>query len=176
MESWVSLGGKEGRTNIRVSAKPGIEPGILWPEGRDLTKCADHAHPRFTKRKKNRSCTQQHLKSNRKRRGQFFLIPCKMKKKVILCIQRLFNPNDNISVLHQPFQASLTLILSIQSRLLWKTSLFYMSTHEFGCRGVMLNGLPGSPKNLGNMSTQSWIFPCKNNILVVTSTITFLYV
>ena len=40
MESWVSLGGKEGRTNIRISAKPGIEPVALRLEGRDLTNCA----------------------------------------------------------------------------------------------------------------------------------------
>ena len=39
LESWVSLGGKEGRTNIRISAKPSIEPGTLWLEGRDLTNC-----------------------------------------------------------------------------------------------------------------------------------------
>ena len=30
MESWVGLGGKEGRTNIQISAKPGIEQGTLW--------------------------------------------------------------------------------------------------------------------------------------------------
>ena len=45
MESWVSLGGKERCTNIRISAKPGIEPGTLWSEGRDLTNCANHARP-----------------------------------------------------------------------------------------------------------------------------------
>ena len=42
MESWVGLGGKEGCTNIRISAKPGIEPGTLWSEGRDLTNCTNH--------------------------------------------------------------------------------------------------------------------------------------
>ena len=31
--------------NIRISAKPGIEPGTLWLEGRDLTNCANHARP-----------------------------------------------------------------------------------------------------------------------------------
>ena len=36
MESWVGLGGKEGCTNIRISAKPGIELGTLCWEGRDL--------------------------------------------------------------------------------------------------------------------------------------------
>ena len=45
MESWVGLGGKEGCTNIRISAKPGIELGTLWSEGRDLTNCTNHAHP-----------------------------------------------------------------------------------------------------------------------------------
>ena len=43
MESWVGLGGKEGRTNIQISAELGIEPGTLWSKGRDLTNCADHA-------------------------------------------------------------------------------------------------------------------------------------
>ena len=43
-ENWVSLGRKEGRTNIQVSAKPGIQLGTLWLEGRDLTNCANHAH------------------------------------------------------------------------------------------------------------------------------------
>ena len=47
MESWVGLGGKEGRTNIRISAKPGIEPGTLWSKGRDLTNCANHARPSY---------------------------------------------------------------------------------------------------------------------------------
>ena len=37
MASWVSLGGKEGRTNIQISAEPGIELGTLWSESRDLT-------------------------------------------------------------------------------------------------------------------------------------------
>mgnify|MGYP001793468517 CR=1 FL=1 len=32
MESWVSLGKKEGRTNIRISVKPRIEPEIFWGE------------------------------------------------------------------------------------------------------------------------------------------------
>ena len=40
MESCIGLGGKEGCTNIRISAKPGIEQGTLWSEGRDLTNCA----------------------------------------------------------------------------------------------------------------------------------------
>ena len=35
MESWVSLGRKEARTNIRISAKPRFEQGTLWLEGRD---------------------------------------------------------------------------------------------------------------------------------------------
>ena len=39
MESWVSLGGKEGRINIQILAEPGIELGTLWSEGRDLTNC-----------------------------------------------------------------------------------------------------------------------------------------
>ena len=46
MESWVSLGGKEGCINIRILAKPGIELGTLWSEGRDLTNCTNHARPR----------------------------------------------------------------------------------------------------------------------------------
>ena len=45
MESWVGLGGNEGRTNIQILAEPGIEPGILWSEGRDLTNCANYARP-----------------------------------------------------------------------------------------------------------------------------------
>ena len=45
MESCVNLGGKEGRTNIRISAEPGIELGTFWSEGRDLTNCANHARP-----------------------------------------------------------------------------------------------------------------------------------
>ena len=43
MESRVSLGGKEGCTNIWISAKPGIELGTLWSECRDLTNCTNHA-------------------------------------------------------------------------------------------------------------------------------------
>ena len=43
MESWDSLGGKEGYTNIRISAKPGIEPGAWWLEDRDLANYAKHA-------------------------------------------------------------------------------------------------------------------------------------
>ena len=49
MESWVGLGGKEGRTNFRISEKPGIELGALWSEDRDLTICANHARPRSGK-------------------------------------------------------------------------------------------------------------------------------
>ena len=45
MESWVNFGGKEGCTNIRISAKRGIEPGILWSQSKDLTNCANHARP-----------------------------------------------------------------------------------------------------------------------------------
>ena len=44
MESRVGLGRKEGCTNFRISAKPGIEQGTLRLEGRDLTNCANHAH------------------------------------------------------------------------------------------------------------------------------------
>ena len=44
MESWGSLGGKEGRTNVQISAEPGIKLGTLWSEGRDLTNCDNHAH------------------------------------------------------------------------------------------------------------------------------------
>mgnify|MGYP001794492176 CR=1 FL=1 len=43
MESWVSLGGKESRTN---QFKYWIELGTLWSEDRDLTNCANHARPR----------------------------------------------------------------------------------------------------------------------------------
>ena len=46
MESWVGLGGKEGRTNIQISkAEPRIELGTLWSESRDLTNCTNHARP-----------------------------------------------------------------------------------------------------------------------------------
>ena len=45
IESWVSLGRKEGPINIWVSANPRIELGTLWLEGRDLTNCANHANP-----------------------------------------------------------------------------------------------------------------------------------
>ena len=43
MENWISLGGKEGYTNIQISAKLTIEPGTLWLECRDLTNCTNHA-------------------------------------------------------------------------------------------------------------------------------------
>ena len=51
-ESWVSLGEKEGRTNVQISANPGIELGTLWLEGRDLTNYSNRARPwktRFTR-------------------------------------------------------------------------------------------------------------------------------
>ena len=48
MESWVGIGGKEGRTNIQILAEPGIKLGILWSKGRDLTNCANHARPMVT--------------------------------------------------------------------------------------------------------------------------------
>ena len=38
----VSLGGKDGRTHIQMSAELGIELGTLWLEGRDLTNCSNH--------------------------------------------------------------------------------------------------------------------------------------
>ena len=40
MEICVSIGGKEGHTDIQISAELGIELGTLWSEGRDLTNCA----------------------------------------------------------------------------------------------------------------------------------------
>ena len=43
MESWVGLGGNYGRIKFWIAAKPGIELGTLWSEGRDLTFCANHA-------------------------------------------------------------------------------------------------------------------------------------
>ena len=49
MERWVSLGVKEGRTNIQISAEPGIELGTLWSEGIALTNCAKHAYPNILK-------------------------------------------------------------------------------------------------------------------------------
>ena len=49
MEGWkVGLGRKEGHTNIRISAKLGIELEILWSESRDLTNCANHARPFYS--------------------------------------------------------------------------------------------------------------------------------
>ena len=46
MESWIGLGGKKVTQSSPNSAKPGIELGTLWSEGRDLTNCANHARPR----------------------------------------------------------------------------------------------------------------------------------
>ena len=43
MESWVSLGVKEGYTNIQISAEMGTEPGTLWLQSRDLTNCTNQA-------------------------------------------------------------------------------------------------------------------------------------
>ena len=43
MESWVSLDGKEGHTNISMTLKPRIELGTLWLEVRDLTICTNNA-------------------------------------------------------------------------------------------------------------------------------------
>ena len=43
------FGGKEGHTNIQISAKPGIEPGTLLLEGRDLTHCTNLARTRGPK-------------------------------------------------------------------------------------------------------------------------------
>ena len=45
MESWVSLGGKEDRTKIQISAEPGIELGTLRSIGRVLTNCTNHNRP-----------------------------------------------------------------------------------------------------------------------------------
>ena len=42
-ESWVCLCGKEGRTNIRISAVPGIELGTLWLESRDLSNFVNYS-------------------------------------------------------------------------------------------------------------------------------------
>ena len=42
-ESCVSLGGKEGPTNIHISAKPGIEPGTLWLEAEILPTARSRA-------------------------------------------------------------------------------------------------------------------------------------
>ena len=40
---------KNGRTNFRISAKPGIELGILWSKGRDLTNCDNHANTSYNR-------------------------------------------------------------------------------------------------------------------------------
>ena len=61
MESWVGLGGKEGCTNFRILAKPGIEPGTLWSKGRDLTNCANHAHHHFNPGLSKNSSSRQFL-------------------------------------------------------------------------------------------------------------------
>ena len=45
MESWVSLGGKEGHTKFQTLAEPRIELGTLRLEGRDLTNWANNACP-----------------------------------------------------------------------------------------------------------------------------------
>ena len=45
IESWVSLGGKEGRTNIQIMAELRIQMGTLWSENRYLTNCTNHACP-----------------------------------------------------------------------------------------------------------------------------------
>ena len=44
-KSLVSLGEKEGHTNIQISAELRIELGTLWSEGRDFTNCTNHARP-----------------------------------------------------------------------------------------------------------------------------------
>ena len=41
MKSRVTFGGKESRTNIQISAEPGIKTGTLRLEGRDLTNCTN---------------------------------------------------------------------------------------------------------------------------------------
>ena len=46
-KSLVSLGEKEGHTNIQISAELRIELGTLWSEGRDFTNCTNHARPTF---------------------------------------------------------------------------------------------------------------------------------
>ena len=40
----VSLGRKEGHTNIQISSEPGIELGTLCSGGRVLTNCANNTH------------------------------------------------------------------------------------------------------------------------------------
>ena len=49
MESQVYLGGKEGHTNVQISAEPGIELGTLWMNGSGLSDCANHSHPTTNK-------------------------------------------------------------------------------------------------------------------------------
>mgnify|MGYP001794717095 CR=1 FL=1 len=35
------------KKNIQISAKPGIQPGTLWLEGKDLTDCITHIRLRL---------------------------------------------------------------------------------------------------------------------------------
>ena len=47
MESQINFGRKKNRTNIQISAKPGIELGTLWSEVyRGLTNCANQLGPK----------------------------------------------------------------------------------------------------------------------------------
>ena len=47
MESWVSLGGKEGRKNVQHSNESGIALGTVWSEVRDITNCTNRARPKL---------------------------------------------------------------------------------------------------------------------------------
>ena len=54
MESWASLGRKEGRTNIRISAEHRIEMGNFWLEGRDLTNSDKNPYSPYPHPKKRK--------------------------------------------------------------------------------------------------------------------------
>ena len=45
MESWVSLGGKEGAQIIESRQSRGSNWGLLWVRNKDLTNCTKHARP-----------------------------------------------------------------------------------------------------------------------------------
>ena len=45
MESWASLGGKEGYTNIQILAESGIKRGVLKSEERDFTNYTNQLQP-----------------------------------------------------------------------------------------------------------------------------------
>ena len=48
MESWVSLGRKEGRSNVQISTEPGIKQGKLWSERAEILPTAQTTPALYT--------------------------------------------------------------------------------------------------------------------------------